>query len=108
MSGIIYIKTEEEFDKIKESNNLLVVKFGASWCGPCKLIKPQLEKLLETIDNISIIDIDVDEASETEWTWASSDIDNLPTFRFIKKGVQLEEYYGSKIEKIQDIIRKIN
>jgi thiol-disulfide isomerase/thioredoxin len=107
MSGIIYIKTEEEFDKLKESENLLVVKFGASWCGPCKQIKPQLEKLLETIDNVIIIDIDVDDASESDWSWAS-DVENLPTFRFIKKGVQVEEYYGSKIEKIQDIIRKLS
>lgn len=106
MSQIIYIKTEQEFDKLTESENLLVVKFGASWCGPCKLIKPQLEKLLETTNDISIIDIDVDDASESEWTWAS-DIDNLPTFRFIKNGVQLEEYYGSKIDKIQDIIKKL-
>lgn len=103
---IIYIKTEEEFDKLKESDNLLLVKFGASWCGPCKQIKSSLEKLSESYDNLIVIDIDVDEAQESDWSWAS-DVENLPTFRFIKNGVQLEEYSGSKIEKIQDIINKL-
>ena len=107
MSQIVYIKTEEEFDKLKESNKLLLVKFGASWCSPCKQIKSNLEKLSETENNIIIIDIDVDEAQESDWTWAS-EVENLPTFRFIRNGSQLDEYSGSKIEKIQDIIKKLS
>lgn len=105
MSGIIYIKTEEEFEKLKETDKLLLVKFGASWCGPCKQIKHQLENLSKS-ENLVVIDIDVDEASESDWSWAS-EVENLPTFRFIKKGIQLEEYSGSKIDKIQDIVRKL-
>lgn len=102
---VVYVNTEEEFEDVKKTDKLLLVKFGASWCGPCKQIKPQLEKLSETED-IVVVDIDVDEASESGWTWAS-EVENLPTFRFIKNGVQLEEYSGSKIEKIQDIIRRV-
>ena len=104
--SIICIKTEEEFDKVKESDKLLLVKFGATWCGPCKQIKSHLEKLAETESNVIVIDIDVDDAKELDWDWAS-EVENLPTFRFIRNGVQLEEYSGSKIEKIQDIIRKL-
>lgn len=104
MSQIIYIKTEEEFDKLKESNKLLLVKFGASWCGPCKQIKPELEKL-SLQNNLTIIDIDVDEASESGWSWAS-DVENLPTFLFIKDGIEVFLYAGSKIDKIKDIITK--
>jgi thioredoxin 1 len=105
--SIVYIKTEEEFDKVKESDKLLLVKFGATWCGPCKQIKYHLEKLAETENNVIVIDIDVDNAKELDWDWAS-EVENLPTFRFIRNGVQLEEYSGSKIEKIQDIIRKLS
>ena len=105
--SVVYINTEEEFDKLKESDKLLLVKFGASWCGPCKQIKPHLEKISESeSENIIVVDIDVDEASESDWMWAS-EVENLPTFRFIKNGVQLEEYSGSKIEKIQDIVKKL-
>lgn len=103
---VIYIKTEEEFDKLKESNKLLLVKFGASWCGPCKQIKPNLDKLSEN-DNLIVIDIDVNEAQESEWSWAS-EVENLPTFRFIKDGNLLDEYCGSKIEKIQELVNKLS
>jgi thioredoxin 1 len=106
MSQIIYIKTEEELDKLKESDKLLLIKFGAKWCGPCKQIKSNLEKIAENDNNVIVIDIDVDEAQDSDWSWAS-EVENLPTFRFIRNGVQLEEYSGSKIEKIQDIIRKL-
>lgn len=105
MSRIVYVKTEEEFDEIKKTDKLLLVKFGASWCGPCKQIKPSLQKLVETED-IVVVDIDVDDASESDWTWAS-EVENLPTFRFFKNGIQLEEYSGSKIDKIKDIINKL-
>jgi len=105
---IIYIKTEEEFDKLKQTDKLLLVKFGATWCGPCKQIKSNLEKLAESeINNVIVIDVDVDEAQESDWTWAS-EVENLPTFRFIKNGVQLDEYCGSKIEKIQEIVNKLS
>jgi thioredoxin 1 len=106
MSGIVYVKTKEEFDKLNKSDKLLLVKFGASWCGPCKQIKPHLQKLSEEMKDIIVVDIDVDDAQDSDWDWAS-EVENLPTFRFIRNGVQLEEYNGSKIEKIQDIIRNL-
>jgi len=105
--SIIYIKTEGEFDKLKETDKLLLVKFGATWCGPCKQIKSNLEKIAESeINNIIVIDIDVDEVQESDWSWVS-EVENLPIFRFIRKGVQLDEYSGSNVEKIHDIIRKL-
>jgi|LauGreDrversion4_2_1035121.scaffolds.fasta_scaffold01559_14 thioredoxin 1 len=107
MSEIVHIKSEEEFDKLKDSDKLLLVKFGASWCGPCKQIKPHLKKIAETKNNIIVIDIDVDEAQDSGWDWASN-VENLPTFRFIKNGIELEEYYGSNVDKIYDIIKKFD
>ncbi len=95
------IKTEEEFDELKKTDKLLLVKFGASWCGPCKQVKPFLEKLAESENNLIVVDIDVEEACD----WVS-DVDSLPTFRFIKNGEQVDEYSGSKIEKIQEIVKK--
>ena len=112
MTKIIYLKTEEEFNALKDTDKLLLIKFGASWCGPCKQVKPHLEKIAESESNLLIVDIDVEEASE--WEWDSDDlgskpseVENLPTFRFIKNGIQVEEYSGSKMEKIKEMIKTL-
>lgn len=44
---------------------ILIIKFGAEWCSPCKTIKPICDKWLQTAPaNIIWIDIDVDESIE--------------------------------------------
>jgi thioredoxin 1 len=39
-----------------------IIKFGAEWCGPCKAMKPQMEKFKELIleSDVEVLDIDVD------------------------------------------------
>lgn len=38
-----------------------MVDFFATWCGPCKLIAPVLEKIATTDDKVVILKVDVDE-----------------------------------------------
>ena len=55
----------EEFNKILESNpdTLIVIDFSASWCGPCKRISPEVEKLEEKFNNkIKVFKVDVDDS----------------------------------------------
>jgi thioredoxin 1 len=48
-----------------DNKSKVIVKFTASWCGPCKKIKPVVEELLNTLPkNIIFIEIDIDESLE--------------------------------------------
>lgn len=42
-----------------------VIKFGAQWCGPCRIMGPTIESLIEKYNvegsDIKIVDIDIDE-----------------------------------------------
>lgn len=40
---------------------LKVLKFGSSWCGPCRQLAPIIEKLKEENKDIEFEDVDVDE-----------------------------------------------
>jgi thiol-disulfide isomerase/thioredoxin len=45
----------------KNNNTIIIIKFGATWCGPCKKIKDQCNQyFLEMPDNVFCFDIDID------------------------------------------------
>ena len=69
MKGLPYlteINGKEHFAKLLESNpGLLIIKFGAEWCGPCKKIEKQVYNWFEkTNHKIQCVIIDVDESLE--------------------------------------------
>ncbi|KOB88319.1 hypothetical protein PFDG_01702 [Plasmodium falciparum Dd2] len=72
-------------------NKLVVAQFGASWCGPCKKMKPVIEKLGEDNDNIESLYIDIDEFPELG---ENEDINELPTILLRKNGKYLDKIIG--------------
>jgi len=57
------VPTKEDFGKLLVENpGLLILKFGATWCGPCKKIEPLIEEWLEKLpDNVQFCKIDIDD-----------------------------------------------
>jgi len=48
--------TDDNFAETLSSNSTFMVMFGASWCGPCRSLKPQIEKMNR--DNVGYLDIE--------------------------------------------------
>ena len=65
------------------SNQLLVIKCGATWCAPCKEIKPFFHYLAENYPNVIFYDLDIDN-TQFEHITTSLPITKIPTFVFIK------------------------
>ena len=45
----------------KWTDKLIICYFTASWCGPCKMISPDITTLGEKADNLLVLKIDVDD-----------------------------------------------
>lgn len=99
------IKTKQELQDIIESNSnsIIVCKFSAQWCGPCK----QLTKIitdLEDIDNIIFTEVDVDECDNS--LVEEYQVMNIPQMVYFKQGEEVDKTVGSLTKK--QILEKIN
>ena len=72
---------------------LVLVDFWATWCGPCRMQAPILEKLSEELsdDELKILKMDVDENPETARAFGSM---SIPTLLFKKDGQVVKQVAG--------------
>ena len=72
---------------------LVLVDFWATWCGPCRMQAPILEKLSEELseDELNILKMDVDENPETARVFG---IMSIPTLLFKKDGQVVKQVAG--------------
>ena len=56
---IKHVETIEQFNE-ELKGELVLVDFYADWCGPCKMLAPELGKLDEEVD-VKILKVNVDE-----------------------------------------------
>lgn len=91
---IIHLENENFKDLIKEK---VLVDFYANWCGPCKMIAPELEKVESSI-NVVKVDVDKFESIAREYGVMS-----IPTLILFENGKEVRRNIGfidkSKIEK---------
>ena len=76
-----------------------VVRFTASWCGPCKMLAKTLERI-ETDIPIEVIDIDEDTEIANEFN-----IRSVPTLVMMEDNVVTKRLVGNKtIQEIEAFI----
>ena len=97
-----YIETLDNFLEIIKDEKLVIVDFTATWCGPCKRISPEFEKLALEHTDCVFKKVDVDEGVEIA---EHCNITSMPTFHFYKNDKLLHSFSGSNLETL---IKTIN
>ena len=73
-----------------------VIDFYATWCGPCKMVAPILEKLAQEYDGkVDFYKVDTDKEQKLAMILQ---IRNIPTIFFAKDNAQPEKSVGAKDE----------
>lgn len=81
--------TKENFKDFYTNNKLCIVDFWATWCGPCRMLTPNLEKL--NSDGFVIGKINVDEEDELS---ALFNVEAIPTILLFKDGKVVSKNVG--------------
>ena len=86
---------QEEFKTLGQEG-IAVVDFSAEWCGPCKMLAPELEKLAELRPDVTVIKVDVDEFGMLA---SEYNVRAVPTLVLFKDGYSLTSATGFRPEK---------
>lgn len=84
---------EKDFEEMVVKNNKLVlVDFFATWCGPCRMLTPELEKVAESVQEYAdVVKIDVDENRNLAKQFG---VMSIPTLVVMKNGAEVERVIG--------------
>jgi len=91
------IVNDEELNESIKNGERTLVWFSAEWCGPCKVIKPVLEKLEEDVsESVKIVKADI---SKTEDNTKKFNIRNIPTCVLVEGENEIGRFSGVKNEE---------
>ncbi len=88
------IINDEQLNESIKSGDKTLVLFSADWCGPCKIIKPTLEKIEKELgESVKIVKADI---SEAEVGAKKFNIRNIPTCVLIQGENEIARFSGVK------------
>ena len=92
--------TSENFETLKKGDKPWVIDFWATWCGPCRMIAPIIEKMAKKYEGQIVVGkCDVEENEDLATMY---NIRNIPTVLFFKSGVVIDKLVGAQGEAAVD------
>lgn len=86
------------------SEKVIIAKFTAPWCAPCKALNPTLEKVISENADVAIYSVNIDDNAALAETYS---IRSIPTLLFFRNGHIVETTVGNvHVSKINEGIEK--
>ena len=94
LSHPLPVRSAEEFDElVRDAPAPVLVDFWAAWCGPCRAVAPELEKIARERDG-SLIVAKVDTEALRDVA-ARFDIRSIPTMVVFRSGKETNRLSGA-------------
>ncbi len=90
--SVKHFTNSAEFDSAIQTAPVAMVDFWATWCGPCKMLAPTIEKIGESYEGKALIaKVDVDQCQDLA---ARFGIMSIPTVVFFQNGKEVGRRVG--------------
>lgn len=86
---ILSLNNQNAINDAIKSNEMVIIKYGAKWCGPCNKMDAILPSLAKENTKILFVKVDIDELTV-------EGINSVPTFVFYFNGKEVKRFTGSK------------
>ena len=79
--------------EVLNSEKPVLVDFWASWCGPCRMVVPIVEKIAEEYPEYKVVKVNVDEEPELA---AQFEVMSIPSLLIFRNGEVVNKSVGAK------------
>jgi thioredoxin 1 len=101
---MIEITSQTFAQEVMNDQGTVLVKFGATWCGPCKLLTPLLEKVSKEFPTVKFCAVDVGNDQQLPTNFH---VQSVPTVILFKGGKVVDRFSGvPSPDKIKSFITK--
>ena len=106
MGAAPFIRDEAELDALVEKEALVVVDCIASWCGPCKIVTPMIDRLAEEMgDRASVVKLDFDSNKQVSKRFGLKGMPSVMIFKdgelkTTLTGVKTYDLYSSMVNSL--------
>ena len=84
---------DEDFESKLKQEEVSVIQFSAAWCGPCKALKPVMDKISDEYkDKANFYYGDIEDGAIN--TASAAGVRGVPTVIIYKKGVEVSRKVG--------------
>jgi thioredoxin 1 len=93
--AVVTVHNFDEFTaSVLKSDKPVLVDFWASWCGPCKMIAPEVESIATSYEGKAVVaKVNVDEATDLSGKY---NVMSIPTLLVFKGGQEINRLVGFK------------
>ncbi len=95
------IEINEENFKKETLEGKVLVDFNATWCGPCRMLKPIIDEYSETT-TIKVLSVDVDQNEDLARQY---NIYSIPCLILFQDGVEIKRNVGLvSLDELKDFV----
>lgn len=88
---MIDLEKKEDLETLLLNNKLVLLDFIATWCGPCRMLIPILEKVQNQLEELVIIKVNIEKFPEIADEYS---IQAVPTLVLLRDGIEVANHFG--------------